>query len=131
MNLEFIDRVIKTSLILIAIIFPFAALYVSLPFAVAVLFGCLWGCANLFLIRILVTKSLGVRIKSKFWIIAIVFVKFPLLYFFGFLLLKWNYLGPKGPYGLLLGFTAIFIVTVLKVVSRSILKADSKPAKVQ
>jgi hypothetical protein len=131
MNLEFIDRVIKTSLILIAIVFPFAALYVKLSFAVAMLFGCLWGCANLFLIRILVTKTLGVRFKSKLWIIAIVFIKFPLLYFCGYLLLKWAYLGPNGPYGLLLGFTAIFVVTVLKVVSRSILKTDSKPAKVQ
>jgi hypothetical protein len=128
MNLEFIDRVIKTSLILIAIVFPFAALYVKLSFAISMLFGCLWGCANLFLIRVLVTKTLGAKIKSKFWIIAIIFVKFPLLYFFGYLLLKWTYLSP---YGLLLGFTAIFIVTVLKVVSRSLLKADTKPAKVQ
>jgi hypothetical protein len=128
MNLEFVDRVIKTSLILIAIVFPFAALYLKLSFAFSLFLGCLWGCANLFLIRVLVTKSLGVRIKSKFWIIAIVFVKFPLLYFMGYLLLKWKYLSP---YGLLFGFTAIFIVTVLKVVSRSILKADSKPAKVQ
>jgi len=60
--------------------------------------------------------------------ILIVFIKFPLLYFLGYLLLKWKYLSP---YGLLLGFTAIFIVTVLKVVSRSILNTDSKPAKVQ
>jgi hypothetical protein len=131
MNLEFIDRIIKTSLILIAIVFPFAAFYIKLSFAVAMLLGCLWGCANLFLIRILVTKTLGAKIRSKFWIVAIIFFKFPLLYFCGYLLLKWAYLGPNGPYGLLLGFTAIFIVTVLKVVSRSILKADSKPAKVQ
>jgi hypothetical protein len=128
MNVDFVDRVIKTSLILIAIVFPFAALYLKIPFALSLVFGCLWGCANLFLIRILVTRTLGVRIKSKFWIILIVFVKFPILYFLGYLLLKWTYLSP---YGLLLGFTAIFIVTVLKVVSRSILKADSKPAKVQ
>lgn len=131
MTVDFVDRIIKTSLIFIAIVFPFAALYLKIPFALSMVFGCVWGCANLFLIRILVTKTLGVRIKSKFWIILIVFVKFPILYFLGYLLLKWPYLGKNGPYGLLLGFTAIFIVTVLKVISRSILKADSKPAKVQ
>ncbi|NLI14843.1 MAG: hypothetical protein GX409_01005 [candidate division Zixibacteria bacterium] len=121
MSVDFVDRVIRTSIIFIAIVFPFAALYLKIPFALSLVFGCLWGCANLFLIRILVTRTLGVRIKNKFWIVLIIFVKFPLLYFLGYLLLKWKYLSV---YGLILGFTAIFVVTVLKVISRSILKAD-------
>jgi hypothetical protein len=127
MNLDFIDRVIKTSLILIAIVFPFAAFYIGLAFTISILLGCIWGCANLFLIRLLVTKTIGAIVKNKVWLIIIIFIKFPLLYFVGYLLIKWKYLSP---YGLLCGFSAIFVVTVLKVASRSILKADSKLVKV-
>ena len=127
MNLDFIDRVIKTSLILIAVVFPFAAFYLGMAFGVSIVLGCFWGCANLFLIRLLVTKTIGVVINSKVWLIIIIFVKFRLLYFLGYLLIKWKYLSP---YGLLCGFSAIFVVTVLKVASRSILKVDSKPVKV-
>jgi hypothetical protein len=127
MNLEFIDRIIKTSLLVIIIAFPFAAVYVRLSFAISIILGCLWGCADLFLIKLLITSFLGGRKRGILSIILILTAKFPFLYFLGYLLVKWNYLSI---YGLLWGFSAIFLVTVLKVVSRSILKIDSKPAKV-
>jgi hypothetical protein len=127
MNLDFINRVIRTSLIIIIIAFPFAAIYIRLAFAVSILLGCLWGCADLLAIKLLITSFLGGRTRSVLSIILILFVKFPLLYFLGYLLVKWSYLSV---YGLLWGFSAIFLITVLKVISRSILKLDSKPAKV-
>ena len=127
MNLDFINRVIKTSLVLALLTFPFAAVYVSLSFGISIAFGCIWACANLFLIKFLITGILGDGPKRKYLIAAIVFIKFPLLYFLGFLLVKWSYLSV---YGLLWGFSLILIVTVLKVVSRIVLKLDNKPAKV-
>jgi hypothetical protein len=127
MSLDFINRIIKTSLIFVLIVFPFAAVYVGLAFGVSIVLGCLWACTNLFLIRYLVTGLLGEGPKKKYLILATIFIKFPLLYFLGYLMVKWSYLSV---YGLLWGFSAIFVVTVLKVISRSLLKLDDKPARV-
>jgi hypothetical protein len=114
-------------MILAIIVFPFASIYVRFAFGLAVLLGCGWACANLFLIKFLVTSLLGEGPKKKYLIIAIIFIKFPLLYFLGYLMIKWSYLSV---YGLLCGFSVIFLVTLLKVISRSILKLDNNPAKV-
>lgn len=128
MNLEFVDRVIKTSLIISILAALFLSVYVSFPFSLSFILGCFWGCANLFLIRMLVTRLIVSEPRKNIkMILAILVVKFPLLYFAGYLLIKWSYLSV---YGLLWGFTVIFIVTLLKVASRAIFKLDSKPAKV-
>ena len=50
MSLDFVDRIIKTSLVLAVILFPFLALYLHVAFGVAFVLGCIWGCLNLFAI---------------------------------------------------------------------------------
>ena len=127
MNPEFIDRIIKSSLILAVIAFPFAAVYIRFAFALSLFLGCLWACTNLFLIKLLIISILGKIFRIRLFLILIIFVKFPLLYFLGYLMVKSTYFSV---YGILWGFSAIFLVTVLKVASRAILKTDSKPAKV-
>lgn len=124
MSLEFINRIIKTSLILAAILFPFLAMYVRTPFAVAFLLGCAWGCLNLLAIRILVTQLITPQEKNVVLILAFIFLKFPLIYFLGYLLVIWGY---PPLFGLLWGFSSILIVTVLKVISRQILPLNAKP----
>ena len=123
MNLDFINRIIKTSLILAAIVFPFLAIYLRVSFAVAFVLGCMWACLNLIAIRFLIAQIITPNPKNKVLIIIFIFVKFPLIYFLGYLLVIWNY---PPIYGLLWGFSSIFIVTLLKVVSRAILQKDSK-----
>ncbi len=123
MDLRFIDRVIKSTLILAAIVFPFFALYISMNFALAVLLGALWGCLNLLAIRFIVVSLLTPRRKNLSLGLIVLFVKLPVLYGIGYLLITWNYL-PFG--GLLWGFSGILIVMVLKVLGRLYLGLDNK-----
>jgi len=129
MNPEFINRILKTSLILAIIVFPFCAVYISMNFALAFVFGSLWGCLNLLAIKLLIVQALNPDKKNIPLILAFIFVKFPIIYFLGYLLVTWKYL-PL--FGLFWGFTSILIVTVLKVLSRHILQldADKKQMKV-
>lgn len=123
MNPDFINRVVKTSLILALIVFPFLAVYVRVPFAVAYLLGCVWSCLNLFGIKFLVTQLISPDPKNKTIIVLLIFLKFPLIYLLGYLLVVWDF---TPVYGLLWGFSSIFAVTVLKVISRSVLQLDTK-----
>ncbi len=123
MDLRFIDRVIKTTLILAAILFPFFAIYISMNFALAVLLGASWGCLNLLAIRFIVVSLLTPHRKNLALGLIVLFVKLPVLYGIGYLLITWNYL-PIG--GLLWGFSGILIVMVLKVLGRLYLGLDKK-----
>jgi hypothetical protein len=123
MNPDFINRVIKTSLILAIIVFPFLAVYVRVSFAVAYLLGCIWACLNFLGIKFLVLQLISPEPTKKAIIALLIFLKFPLIYFLGYLLVIWDF---TPIYGLAWGFTSIFAVTVLKVISRSILQLDTK-----
>ncbi len=123
MDLRFVDRVIKSTLILAAFLFPFFALYIGMNFALAVLLGALWGCLNLLAIRIIVVSLLTPRQKSLTLGLIILFVKLPVLYGIGYLLIIWNYLSTGG---LLWGFSGILIVMVLKVLGRMYMGLDNK-----
>jgi len=124
MNLSFVNRLIRTSLILALVLFPFLAVYISIGFAVAYVFGCVWACVNLFAIKLLVTSTVSPNPRSKFVIAFILFFKFPVIYFLGYLLIIWKFTPVSG---LLWGFSSTLIVAVLKAVSRSMLHLDSKP----
>ena len=128
MNLDFINRIIKTSLILAGIAFPFLAIYVRMPFAVAFVLGSIWGCLNLLAIKLLVTQALSTGKKNVVIILLMIFVKFPIIYVLGYLLVIWSY---TPIYGLVWGFSSIMIVTVLKVLSRHILKLDANKTQVK
>lgn len=124
MSLDFVDRIIKTSLVLAVILFPFLALYLHVAFGVAFVLGCIWGCLNLFAIRILVTQIITPKDKNILLIMALIFLKFPLIYFLGYLLVIWSY---PPIFGLLWGFSSILIVTLLKTLSRHIMQLNAKP----
>lgn len=128
MNLDFINRVLKTSLITAAIAFPFLAVYIRLPFAIAFVLGCLWGCLNLVAIKFLVVQLITPVPKNIILILACIFLKFPIIYFLGYLLVIWQYTPVSG---LVWGFSSILIVTVLKVLSRQILGLDAKKSRVK
>ncbi len=123
MDLQFINRVIKSTLVLVALLFPFFALYFSMNFALAVLFGALWGCLNLLAIRFIVVSLLTPQRKNLALGLIILFVKLPVLYGIGYLLISWNYPPISG---LLWGFSGILIVMVLKVLGRMYLGLDNK-----
>jgi hypothetical protein len=127
-DLKFIDRVIKTTLVTAALVFPFLAIYIEMNFALSVLFGAAWGALNLLGIKLIIT-SLLVPAKPN-WVLGaiILFLKLPVLYLMGYLLVTWKYMSIGG---LLWGFSGILIVSVLKVLSRMILGMDKDQASKQ
>jgi hypothetical protein len=120
-DLRFIDRVIKVTLILAALLFPFFALYIKVNFALSVLFGSIWGSLNLLAIKLIITSLMPGPTRNPVLGFIILFVKLPILYGAGYLLVTWKYLSIGG---LLWGFSGIFIVALLKVLGRWYLGLD-------
>jgi hypothetical protein len=122
MGLEFIHRVIKTSLVLSALGFLFITVYYHFRFGGGILVGAIWGCLNLLFLTNLISEifSPGKKvIKGK--VIRIALVKFPLLYAAGYVLLAIKYFPAES---LLLGFTLIFLVMFLKALGRWVLSLN-------
>jgi len=120
-DLKFVDRVIKTTLILAAVLFPFFALYIKMNFALSVLFGAIWGALNLLGIKIIIISLLPGPSRKPVLGFLVLFLKLPVLYLIGYFLVTWRYLSV---YGLLWGFSGIFIVALLKVLGRMYLGLD-------
>ncbi len=121
MDLKFIDRVIKATLFLAAVLFPFLALYIKMNFALSVLFGAVWGALNLLGIKIIITSLLPREKRNLILGLLVLFLKLPVLYVAGYFLITWHYLSA---YGLLWGFSGIFIVAFLKALSLYLLGLD-------
>lgn len=123
MDLRFVDRVIKSTLILAAFLFPFFILYFGMSVALSIFFGALWGCLNLLAIKIIVVSLLTPYGRNRVLALAIFFVKLPVLYGAGYLLLTWKYLSAVG---LVCGFSGILVVIVFKALGRAYLGLDSE-----
>ncbi len=121
MDLKFVDRVIKTTLVLAAVFFPFFALYINMSFALSVLFGAVWGALNLLGIKLIITNLMPGPSKNLVVGLLVLFLKLPVLYVIGYFLVTWHYLSV---FGLLWGFSGIFIVALLKVLGRMYLGLD-------
>jgi hypothetical protein len=116
MGPEFINRVIKTSLVVSALGFLFVTVYYNFKFGAGILVGTIWGCVNLYFLTSLITEifSPGKEVrKGKVLLIAL--VKFPLLYLVGYVLLIIKFFPPIS---LVLGFTLLFLVMFLKALGR-------------
>ncbi|MFH1335529.1 MAG: ATP synthase subunit I [Candidatus Zixiibacteriota bacterium] len=122
MGIEFIHRVIKTSLVLAVLILLFVTVYYDFKFGAGILAGSAWGCLNLYFMTKLITEifSPGKEVKKR-KVVLIAVVKFPLLYLAGYLLFKMNYFPPIS---LVCGFTLIFLVIFLKAMGRWILSMN-------
>jgi MFS superfamily sulfate permease-like transporter len=126
MGIEFIYRTIKTSLILALIILLFVSVYYNFKFALGILVGCMWGCLNLYFLSSLIVETIKLEKINRRKVLLIVLVKFPLLYFLGYILLRIKYFSALS---LLAGFTLIFVVLALKALGRIILHLDDKKKK--
>jgi hypothetical protein len=122
-DLQFVDRVIRTTLILAAFLFPFLIVYAGVSFALGVLFGAVWGCLNLLAIRVIVVSLLTPHGRNRILAAVVLFVKIPVLYGAGYLLLTWDYLSAPG---LVWGFSGILLVVVFKALGRAYLGLDGK-----
>lgn len=103
---------------------PFAT-YFGVNSASAWLAGVAWSLVNLHFIAVIVKAMLSEQ-RNLPRIIMTMVVKFPLLYFAGFLLLRSGYLPALW---IVAGFTWPFGVIVLKGAGRAYMKLDEMEAK--
>ncbi len=126
MELEFINRVIKVTLILAVAVLIAVGFYYGLPYGSGIFAGAVWGCVNLFFIKQLVQNWLISGPKDYLRIYTILGIKFPLLYLAGYGLLKIKQLPPLN---LMLGFSLIFLVIFLKGLGRLFLQKTQTKEK--
>jgi len=115
LGLDFIRRVMMTSGVLGFLALLFVSAYYDWRFGLGIFCGTAWGIANFhFLAELIVTATKpGNPDKKKIALLGI--AKFPVLYFAGYVLLKFSELSVLS---FLIGFTLIFAVAVLKVLGR-------------
>lgn len=121
MNLDLLIRVRKTSLLIGLPMGAVIATYWGLPAGGGWVAGLAWSLVNLYFIGSLVRKVITTGDRNVPAVVATVFIKFPVLYAAGFLLL-WN--GYLSVAGLVAGFTWPFFVLMMKGLGRYYLKLD-------
>jgi hypothetical protein len=126
MGLDFIGRTLRTFGTVLLIFLPFGLYYFGMNPALAILSGGVWGMINLIFLSELVKATIrpgGIQIER-----AIVFgvVKFPLLYLTAYALLKIPVFTVTW---LLIGFSGIFLIMLLKSLGRILLGLDNQVQK--
>ena len=113
MTLDFVDRTIKFSLIIAVALFFVLLCFGQLPFGLGIILGCFWGGINLLLIKHLINSFLTSPSspKSNQWKrYFLLGLKFPLLYFIGYLLLKADFMPI---YALVTGFSLLLAISMV------------------
>ena len=121
MGLEFIGRIIKTSLVVSAFILVFGSLYYDWSYSLGITIGLVFNCVNLWFIMGLVRRTITLGKRKPVPILVFFVAKFPALYFVGYLILKADIVPVTS---LLIGFTLLFGIVVLKVVGRQLVSSD-------
>ncbi len=122
-DLNFLDRTLKTTGILLLIFLPFGLYYFGSYPTLAVFSGGIWGMLNFIFLSALIRSTITPEGADKFKAISLLLIKFPLLYLSGYFLLKIQIFEPMH---LMIGFTSLFGIMLLKVLGRLFLALDDK-----
>lgn len=122
MGLEFIGRTLRTFGIVLIAFLPFGFYYLGLFPSLAILSGGIWGMINLMFISALVQSAIRPEGADVGRTVGFLLIKFPALYVAGFFLLK---VPQFSPVHLLIGFSGVMAIMVLKVLGRLFLGLDS------
>jgi hypothetical protein len=110
MDLKAINRIITFTLTLSLIAAVCVCWFVDFYYAAGLAAGAVWACINLHFLRMLVQNWLITGPRDYLVINFLLWVKFPILYAGGFLLLKYHIVPAIG---LLLGFSLIFLAILM------------------
>lgn len=124
MGLDFIDRSLKTSGIVLLIFLPFGVYYMGIYPSLAVFSGGVWGILNLIFISALVRSTIRAEGVNQSRALGLALFKFPLLYVAGYFLLK---VPQFDPMFLLIGFSSLFVIVLLKALGRVVTHMDDSP----
>jgi len=120
-EMGFIGRTLKSAGIVGLVILIFGSYYFGFNPGLSVFTGIIWGMVNLYFLSALVRLTLRPEGAEKAAALVIVLIKFPLLYFVGYLIMTSNFFNPLL---LVAGFTINLLVIVLKAAGRALLKLD-------
>jgi hypothetical protein len=126
MDVGFVERTLKTVGILALLVLAFGSFYYGFYPSLSVFTGIIWGMVNLYFLSLLVRSTLRPDGVDKMTALVILFLKFPLLYAAGYFMITSNFFDPIL---LLIGFTVVLLVIVLKAFGRVILKLDETDLK--
>jgi len=112
MDLKFLTRCLKTTAWVTLVIAIFSAFYYNVLFGIALIIGSVWNLGNFWLIIRLANGLLINESSERKRIISWLALKFPGWYGLGYLILRFTHLPVLG---LLIGFSLLFAVIILKV----------------
>ena len=127
-KLDFLDRTLRTTGVVLLIFLPFGLYYFGVYPTLAVFSGGVWGIVNFIFVSALISTTIRPGKADKARAVALSLVKFPLLYASGYFLLK---VPQFEPLHLMVGFSSLFGVLVLKALGRLLLALDDKPRREQ
>jgi hypothetical protein len=125
-GLEFIDRTLRTTGVVLLIFLPFGVYYLGVWPALAVFSGGVWGMVNLIFISALVRAAIHPGKIDKRKVIGIAIFKFPLLYLSGYALAK---VPQFDPLFLLCGFSSLLLIIILKGIGGSLWRVSDQTAE--
>lgn len=121
LDLGFLDRTLRTTGVVLLLFLPFGLYYFGLYPTLAIFSGGIWGMLNFIFISALVRAAISAEGTDKGRAIILSLIKFPLLYGAGFFLLK---VTQFEPWQLLIGFTSLLAIMLLKILGRLFLRLD-------
>lgn len=121
MDLDFLIRVRRTSLLTSIVLFPVISVYFGWAVGAGWLVAGVWSVVNIHFTGVLMRAVVTYPKRSRTRIVLISLVKFPLLYAIGFLLLRSGMFSVPGA---MAGFLWPLTVIVLKAAGRIVLGMD-------
>ncbi len=123
LGLDFISRTIRTTAVVLFIVFIYGLYYFDFYINLAILSGGIWSIVNMLLLSTLIRSALTPGEVDKMKVAGLALVKFPLLYVSGYFLLTSEIFDPLY---LLIGFSILMAVVILKVIARALFGLDKK-----
>jgi len=126
LGLDFVDRTLRTTGVVLLISLLPGTYYFGVFPTLAVFSGGVWGIINFIFLSALVRAALRPGAVDNVKVVGLALIKFPLLYLSGYFLLKVEQFEPLC---LLIGFSVLLAVMVLKVIARALLGLDEGDRK--
>ncbi len=96
-EIDFIGRTLKTCGLLALLVLAFGSFYFGFRPALSVFTGIIWGMVNLYFMALLIRTTLRPQGADKAAALVFLFIKFPLLYLSGYLMMVSDYFQPLEP----------------------------------
>jgi len=121
-NPDFVTRTLKTTGVVLLFVLAFGSMYYGFYDSLALFSAGVWSMVNLIFLSYLIRAAIRPEGVDKVKVIGLMAVKFPLLYAALYFLIVTPIFRPIP---LLLGFSSVLIVMVLKAVGRALLHLDN------